>query len=262
MLHYRELLTEPESQLICDGKKCNASLLLMFHDKNQQLHVVFQKNQKLNPIQWTASGGKVDHQDNIPSPSYLNAMLTPSEQQQFEYKLSKQFNNQGLTAFARAAVRESYEEIGFPLYHALLDKATLHHFNRHDPKYNMVEVNQAFHTEFFYVYLGTCDVEEVNKQIMASGKPDAVSTTIAKVSDIEFVNDKTWTYQAADETSALSIRWTTAAMISFIKETLNPCDLLYCKPTFTAAYGTEKATRVQVSLASQETPKSRQTCFT
>lgn len=218
MLHYRELLRETESQMLLEGSKCNASMLLLFRDINNELYVIFQKNQKMTPALWTASGGKVDIQDNLLIPTYLSAKLNPQEQKDFSELLSKQFDAKGLTAFARAAIRESYEEIGFEIYQALInDEARIHHFDRNNPLYNMIDENRAFRTEFFYAYLGQRNVEDMQKQINASGKADAVSTIIIKVSDIKREANHS-SYKAPNEETALTIRWTTAAMLEFIKD--------------------------------------------
>lgn len=176
-----------ETQLEINGRKCNASMTLMFHNQDGELCVVFQQNDKFTPAQWSVSGGKVDIQDNSTDLDSLNhTSLDQDEKTLLLKKLSEQFDAQGLTAFAKGAMRETFEEIGYDLYNALVNqKATLHYFDRNDPKYDLVEANKVYRTEFFYAYLGQLSEKEVEQQLKVSGCTDASHIVIAKVHDIK-----------------------------------------------------------------------------
>ncbi len=213
------------SQLEMDGKKCNASMMLLFHNEHNQLCVVLQRNEKFTPAQWSVSGGKVDVKDSDNDSSSLNhTNLDENAKTKVLKILSKKFDKLGLTSFAKGAIRETFEEIGFDVCNAILNqKATIHYFDRNDPKYNMVEGNKTYRTEFFYAYLGHCSEEAVKKQLKTNGCTDAMSTVIASVKDIQSHSKEDdqqveYYFTSPSDQSKLKVRPTTDKMILFLKD--------------------------------------------
>lgn len=192
-------------QLSLNGKLCNASMTIIFHDENDNLCVILQKNSKGPTPQWTGAAGKVEVKDQENTDPILNELL------------HKQFENE-LVTFAKAALRENSEEQGYPLLKEIQEeKAKIFYFDRNNN--NMKEQDQRYRSEIFYTYLlGNRKRNDIAKLIVAPGTNDSEKVIIASISNIEILeyddskNAKKATLNEPNQES-LSVRPSTASFL-------------------------------------------------